>query len=364
MKKLALIAAAGILMAGSAHAQVAGRGHPGGGNPGGGHTPGPRPGGGHGGGWNGGWGHGGGWNGGWNQGGWSNGSFFGGFGFGGFWQQPQYHVQNWQLYGFIDPGPQRQWIRYYDDAYLVDGRGYVHDSRRRLDWDRYGERWARDGQGIPYYAGRGDYRPGRGEHARVERERRQGYDCRGMYACGAGYDRYDYDGRGVRRDDRYDRDARYDRDERYGERDGRYDRDERYEYDRDGRRVNVIVRREGGQGGYDARYDGAYARDGYSYGSGAYGVSGSGAYGHGGYGAGYGGYGYGGNGTVIVTETTITPGETIVTEEIIEEVIEERAVRHRAAPRRQAVRRPAPRPRAPAPAPAPRRVYQPSGERG
>src|SRR5690349_19309826 len=80
-----------------------------------------------------------------------NNNFGGGFAFGGFFSQPQFHVQNWQLYGFIDPGPSRRWIRYYDDAFLIDGGGRVYDQRRGVPWDRYGERWGRDDRGMPIY---------------------------------------------------------------------------------------------------------------------------------------------------------------------------------------------------------------------
>ena len=52
-----------------------------------------------------------------------------------------------------------RWIRYYDDALLIDGDGRVHDSRPGWDWDRDGERWGQDGDGVPVYAGNGDYQP-------------------------------------------------------------------------------------------------------------------------------------------------------------------------------------------------------------
>ncbi|HEY0114771.1 MAG TPA: RcnB family protein, partial [Allosphingosinicella sp.] len=108
--------------------------------------------------------------GGFRHGGFGN-NFFGGFAFGGFFHQPQFHVQNWQLYGFIQPGPQQRWVRYYDDAYLVDRGGRIHDRRQRVNWDRYGERWDRDERGIPYYAGRGDYHPDGRDYEYVDRER-------------------------------------------------------------------------------------------------------------------------------------------------------------------------------------------------
>lgn len=77
-----------------------------------------------------------------------------------FFFSPQFTIGNWQLYGFAAPGAGQRWIRYYDDAYLLDGDGRIVDVREGLDWDRYGEHWAMDGD-VPYY---GD---GHGEDARV-----------------------------------------------------------------------------------------------------------------------------------------------------------------------------------------------------
>lgn len=330
MKKLALIAAAAVILTPSvAAAQHRGGSH------GGGQHGGPRPGGGGhhgGGGWNGGGWNGGGWNGGFNRGG-----SFGGFAFGGFFSQPQYHVQNWQVYGFLAPAPQQYWVRYYDDAYLVDGRGYIYDARRGVAWDRYGERWEHDANGVPYYAGDEDDYADERYYREEERDHRYGGGCDRRPACGP-------DGR---------RDVVI---ERHRGGDGRRVIERRYEHE--GR-------------GYDGRgYEGrgdvrtrVYVTPGAPAPCGPHGGCGApGAYGYGGYSTGYGSsYGYGA-GNVIVTETTVTQGEQVVTEEIIEEVVEDRAVRrrHRAAPRRHVA--PAPR-RHPAPRPAPQ-VVQPSGERG
>jgi hypothetical protein len=321
--------------------------------------------------------HGGGW--GHHGGGFHRGGSFGGFAFGGFFHQPQYHVQNWQLYGFIQPQQHQRWIRYYDDAYLVDRRGYIHDARRGVAWDRYGERWARDSYGIPYYVGNGDYHPDRRDYRRVEREQGRwssGWDYSG-YGSGCarpspcdvvvrhhderGYDRREHGGYERRGGGSYER-RESDRYAYEGEDDG-------YEYDRrGGSRTRVYGGPApapcGGGSGYACGGAGAYGYSGlsrgYGYGGSSYGGS---SYGGSSHGYGYGGaYGHGG-GTVIVTETTVTPGEQIVAEEIIEEVIEEGSVRrHRATPHR---RRAAPPPRRhhPAPRPAPR-VVQPSGERG
>ena len=103
-----------------------------------------------------------------------------------FWFGPQFHIQNWQMYGFADPGPDRRWVRYYDDAYLVDRDGRVMDERYGLDWDEYGERWEM-ADGIPAYYGRGDYRPDDGDHEWVERHGGRDHD-------GYGDDRYRHAG--------------------------------------------------------------------------------------------------------------------------------------------------------------------------
>ncbi len=87
-----------------------------------------------------------------------------------FWFGPQFHVSNWQMYGFAPPPPRHRWVRYYDDAYLIDHDGRIRDARRGMDWDRYGERWDME-DGIPHYYGRGDFRPGPDDYAWVERYR-------------------------------------------------------------------------------------------------------------------------------------------------------------------------------------------------
>jgi hypothetical protein len=68
-----------------------------------------------------------------------------------FWFGPQFHVQNWQLYGFAPPPRHHRWVRFYDDAYLIDRDGRVRDHRYDFDWERHGEHWERR-DGIPYHA--------------------------------------------------------------------------------------------------------------------------------------------------------------------------------------------------------------------
>lgn len=87
-----------------------------------------------------------------------------------FWFGPQFQIQNWQMYGFSDPGADGRWVRYYDDAYLIDHGGRVLDTRYGMDWDEYGEEWG-DDDGIPAYRGRREWRgddDGDDDYAREE----------------------------------------------------------------------------------------------------------------------------------------------------------------------------------------------------
>ncbi|MEA3001750.1 MAG: hypothetical protein QOH81_538 [Sphingomonadales bacterium] len=86
-----------------------------------------------------------------------------------YWWGPQVQVRNWQSYGFPQPFAGGRWIRYYDDALLIDGDGRVHDSRPSWDWDRSGDRWDYDDDGVPVYAGDGDYQPQRRDYEYAER---------------------------------------------------------------------------------------------------------------------------------------------------------------------------------------------------
>lgn len=67
-----------------------------------------------------------------------------------------YIVSDWNGWGFGQPGPGMAWIRYYDDALLVDAGGRVVDCRYGVNWDggyRGGAYAAGPGYGYPPQAG-------------------------------------------------------------------------------------------------------------------------------------------------------------------------------------------------------------------
>jgi Ni/Co efflux regulator RcnB len=85
-----------------------------------------------------------------------------------FWWGPQFIVRNWSHHGFPQPFHGGRWIRYYDDALLIDRYGRVHDARSDWEWDRYGDRWDRDENGVPVYVGDGDFEPERWDYEWAE----------------------------------------------------------------------------------------------------------------------------------------------------------------------------------------------------
>lgn len=160
-----------------------------------------------------------------------------------YWSGPRYGISNYGMYGFDRPANGSRWVRYYDDALLVDGRGRIQDGRYGMDFDRYGDHWDRDDRGIPVYVGDGDYRPRYRDYAWSDRFERDGND-----------------------------ELAYDRD---------------YPYDH----------RYGGEG-----RGGPEGRDEHDYGRGGYGDS---SYGR--YGQGYSGYGFGGYTVTETVTTTTGP---------------------------------------------------------
>jgi Ni/Co efflux regulator RcnB len=228
-----------------------------------------------------------------------------------YWAGPQFQVRQWQVYGFPQPMPGYRWVRYYDDAHLVDGRGRIRDSRYGYDWDRYDHPWNRDEHGIPMYVGNDDWQPGDRDYAWAE-DAGERYD-------GADWDYSEYGDV---------EDARGGCGERRGPCGPR---------PRGPGPAHGGYARSGGHGGY-----------GYSTGQSGYGGSYGASYGYGGA-----AYGNGGGATMTITETTVETGGSggsyVVEEVIEEEIVETRARAVRRAPPRRA-------------APPPRRPIR--GERG
>ena len=68
----------------------------------------------------------------------------------GYWVAPRFYVTDWSRYGLYAPTGGYSWVRYYDDAVLVDGGGNVTDWRGGLDWngdDRGGDGYVEERRG-------------------------------------------------------------------------------------------------------------------------------------------------------------------------------------------------------------------------
>lgn len=86
----------------------------------------------------------------WGQPGWWGGSYqpaMRGYILPSYWLSPAYVIPEPGAYGFADAGQGRRWVRYYNDAVLVDGRGLIHESVHDVAWDRYSY------GPVPAYAG-------------------------------------------------------------------------------------------------------------------------------------------------------------------------------------------------------------------
>ena len=80
-----------------------------------------------------------------------------------YWWAPRYEVRDWAMYRLPQPKGDGRWVRYYEDALLIDSHGTILDGRYDVDWDRHGESWGYDDRGVPsymddeLYADAGDY---------------------------------------------------------------------------------------------------------------------------------------------------------------------------------------------------------------
>lgn len=92
------------------------------------------------------------------------------------WHAPRYGISDHGTYGFDRPPAGSRWVRYYDDALLVDRYGRVQDGRYGMDFDRYGDGWDYDDRGIPAHPGDLDDDPKDRDYAYRERMERHGGD--------------------------------------------------------------------------------------------------------------------------------------------------------------------------------------------
>lgn len=53
-----------------------------------------------------------------------------------YWNTPRFFVDDWQAFALPQPPVGYRWVRYYDDAVLIDRRGAVYDTEAAVDWDR------------------------------------------------------------------------------------------------------------------------------------------------------------------------------------------------------------------------------------
>jgi hypothetical protein len=83
-----------------------------------------------------------------------------------FFMGPQFFVEDWQSFGFPAPLPGGHWVRYYDDALMVDRDGRVMDGRYGWDWDRHGDGGDYADQGYDDDRGYDGDDYGRGEYGR------------------------------------------------------------------------------------------------------------------------------------------------------------------------------------------------------
>ena len=88
-----------------------------------------------------------------------------------YWISPRFYISDWQGYGLTQPAYGYNWVRYYDDAVLIDGRGSVYETVDGLDWDRY-DGVGYDGDDAQVYAtpaDRGGYDQGYDDHGYDQR---------------------------------------------------------------------------------------------------------------------------------------------------------------------------------------------------
>ncbi len=71
----------------------------------------------------------------------------------GYWMDPRFEIHDHGRYGLYQPMYGGRWLRYYDDALLVDPYGQVIDGEYGIAWDQHGPDWRHDDRGIPEHSG-------------------------------------------------------------------------------------------------------------------------------------------------------------------------------------------------------------------
>jgi Ni/Co efflux regulator RcnB len=110
-----------------------------------------------------------------------------------YWISPRFYINDWSGYGLSQPINGYNWVRYYDDAVLIDGRGSVYDVAEGIDWDRYDNGYYTDDTSVyagptdrGYYANGDDVPVAPDYGARYDdRQRRDGNGVTGALVGGA-----------------------------------------------------------------------------------------------------------------------------------------------------------------------------------
>ena len=73
------------------------------------------------------------------------------------WRGGQYYIRDYTRWGLATPQVGYRWVRYYNDAVLIDPYGRVEDWRAGLDWgdDAYAPDYADNGYGYNGYSDNG-----------------------------------------------------------------------------------------------------------------------------------------------------------------------------------------------------------------
>lgn len=105
---------------------------------------------------------------------------FRGFSLPSYWISPRYSINNYAVYGLSRPSNGNYWSRYYNDAVLMNNRGYVYDSVPNVRWDNapvgYAPQTGYAPQGGSGY--RPDYAPTMRPDAQAYNWGDEGYDPR------------------------------------------------------------------------------------------------------------------------------------------------------------------------------------------